>query len=408
MSTNLFDLDAELDVRNYVKVRRKAVLNDTITFTIYVYNDNQPVDLTKFNVEFRAILPISGLVYSEVDNITKNNNVLTITCDSFMCSEVGEVVGSLRIWNTELKQKSSYQIVLKVLSNTGSATNTNSESVLSALSSLDLAINKYLELKVDIDSSIIEGRNLIQELNTSITNANDCDSKLKATISDSLIKTDILKQTIDDSVAKNTQLNTAIDNSVQAKTSLENTTTIGRDVLNQITTKNNEAIKTKSELDGSIAEADSKLQEFKNFDTDQIVEKSNRIYDEMFAEYELCTVEHRLNCIPNVQLLLNSGAFGKGGFGLVPFGGSSDCSYGTYKIRYISKGKFIIIVSKNYYYENAVVTRDTDYEYTINFNGNDNISMKVQLYSLPNDTATYLGDENENYLIDEQGRYILG
>lgn len=383
----------------------------TPTLIFFLKNDGYDIDSSQYKIELSVHNEKYNVDYIQTNiNITKEVGKVTIKCTNDISKYGGLCKGVIRFWKDDDVYAFSRVFTMNVIPHPidpngdgkpAESTLTQLEILLGSIDLVDGLIERFNKV---IEDATVK----ITELNTTITTANNSDSKLKATIADSLIKTDILKQTVDDSVDKNAELNATIDNSKSANDKLNNTITTGQSILNQITNKNNEAIKTKSELDASIAEADEKLEEFKNFDTEQIVEKSNKIYAEMFAEYELCTVEHRLNCTPHVQLLLNSGAFGKGGFGLVPFGGSSDCSYGTYRIRYISNSKFIIIVSKNYFYDNAIVTRDTDYEYTINFNGNDNISMKVQLYSLPNDTSIYLGDENENYLIDEQGRYILG
>ena len=162
MGDKLFDLSTDVDVKNYTKVRCKAVLNDTIEFRILCYNLGEPINLEDYNVEFRACLK-SGVIYSEVDNITKQGNLLIIDCDSFLCSEVGEVICSLRIWNSKLKQKSSYQIIIKVLSTLNANTPPNDKSVLSALNSLDLAINRYIELRASIDEGIELAEKTIDE-----------------------------------------------------------------------------------------------------------------------------------------------------------------------------------------------------------------------------------------------------
>ena len=82
--TSIFEIDdIQVDMKNYTKLRCKSALNDSVIFKFLVYNSNSPVNLDDYHIELRARLPKSGQIYSEVDNITKSGNLLTIVCELF-------------------------------------------------------------------------------------------------------------------------------------------------------------------------------------------------------------------------------------------------------------------------------------------------------------------------------------
>ena len=360
LSDELFNLTTDVDVKVYQKVKCRAVLNDTINFKIYCYSDNQPIDLDKYRIEFRALLPKSNSVYSEVDNITKDGNILNITCDSFLCSEIGEVICSLRIWNTELRQKSSYQIIIKVLSTLSSDERINNQSLLSAVESLDLAINKYMELKVDLEDKIIEAKDLIEKskqsneiLNTTINNASEINNTLNETIDNADNINQILTNTNNIANSTNTILNNTIDNA-----KLED---------NKLTNINQEAIQHKKDLTDLINTADGKLEEFKNFDTSQIASRVGDTYNELYPEKELCTITHNLDCMPDIQLIYLSGAYGIGGYDESSYGGTGIMNKGSYKVEYIDNNILKIYIANNYYISDGVVVKDETNEYDYSY-----------------------------------------
>ena len=354
---NLFNLETDVDVKEYTKVRCKAVLNDTIMFRIECYNLNRPIELNSYNVEFRAVLP-SGQIYSEVDNVTKEGNILNIRCDSFLCSEVGEVICSLRIWNSELRQKSSYQIIIKVLSTLGSGTAINSNSLLSAVDSLDLAINKYIELKADVYKGVKKAEDTIKTLNTTIDTGNNINNTLNNTITEAN--------------KINNTLNTTINNAKSINIDLKNTTNEAITENSKLTIENNKAIQNIHDLTDLNNTAEQKLQEFRNFDTNQIASRVGNTYNELYPENELCTITHNLNDMPDIQLIYVNCGYNIGGFDEGVYGGNGVMNKGSYKVKYLDDNSFKIFISNNYNILNANVEKVNDKQYVLTSDTSNN------------------------------------
>ena len=201
-NTEIFEIDnRDIDLKNYQKINIPVALNDTIILKFDIFNNNAPVDLTDFNIEFRAYLPKSIVPYSQTDNIVKSGNTLTITCDKELCQEIGQIQATLRIWNSQMLQKSNYLIVLKVMSTIPSDEVISSVATLSALNSLDWAINRYLELKVDLMGQITLAETTLSNLTNEVTLANT---------------------TLGNMVAENTLLITSYNNAVTMNDKLDN------------------------------------------------------------------------------------------------------------------------------------------------------------------------------------------
>jgi len=233
--TSIFEInDVQVDMKNYTKLRCKSALNDSVIFKFLVYNDNAPVNLNDYNIELRARLPKSGQIYSEVDNITKSGNLLTIICDSRLCNEIGEVMITLRLWDNTYKQKSNYLIVLKVMSTIDSDEKIADSSVLSALNSLDFAVDRYLELKVDLLDQITIGNTLLTNLISNIATGNTLNTSLIKNMTDGTILNNSL-------ITQNTQAN----NNIPILTKQNNTATNNIPIL---TTKNAEAVTNNANL----------------------------------------------------------------------------------------------------------------------------------------------------------------
>jgi hypothetical protein len=76
--TQIFEIQSDVDLKTYVKIRNKACLGDSVIYKFNVFSENAPVDLSKYKYEMRARLPKSGQVYSETDNIVASGNELTV------------------------------------------------------------------------------------------------------------------------------------------------------------------------------------------------------------------------------------------------------------------------------------------------------------------------------------------
>lgn len=404
--TSILELEnKEIDVKEYQKIHLKTVLNNTVMLKFYLYNNNQPVDLSQWNVEFRASLPKSKNIYSEVDNITKDGNLLTVTCGDELTQEIGDVISYLRIFNSQSQQCSTYQIVIRVLSTINEDEQVATKSTLSALRSLDLAINQYVELQADLFKGIQEATVKIKEISTAIVNANTAKDNLNTARDNADIMNGILITTTNNGNTTNNNIQNSITQGNTLKNGLDTSIQSGQNTKQALDTSNTNAINTKVDLNKGIIEAKDLLDDFKNFDTSQIVEKTSQMFNEMFSINELVTIEHNLNAFPLVQIIIASDGYGTATWGTSPYGGRSECSLGTYKAKYIGKNKLKIIVSNNYYKTNPILDKINDYEYKITFE-DEAIHYNIKLLVVDNNN--YLVDQNSDYIGDELGRYLIG
>ena len=216
--TQIFEVESDVDLKTYVKLRNKACLGDSVVYKFKVFSENAPVDLSKYKYEMRCRLPKSGVVYSETDNITVNGNELTVTCDNVLTAEVGEAIITLRLVDiTTYQQKSNYIIILKVMSTIDADEEIQTSSVLSSLSSLDYAINRYLELKVDLMAEVTLAEKALSDLinevsigNTTIINAQTINTTLLNTYNNANLLNNDLKNNINSATNLNAQVQTNI------------------------------------------------------------------------------------------------------------------------------------------------------------------------------------------------------
>ena len=380
---DLFTKDnVEVDFKEFEKIRIKAVQNDTLILNFTVFNNNQPVVLSDYNIEFRANLP-NGNIYSEENTITINGNELKITCDSTVTQAVGEVNATLRLWTRDEKQTSLYKIIIRVLS--VGESNTVSRSTISALEHLDSSINRAIDLtktfdedmKIIVDASA-KALDLIETLN-------DNNNKLKQTIEKGENTQKNLDDKISDAENEIVKFKTAIDEKITqsntAKGNLENAYSTANDWLSKLDEKNNiskqncdlldskneRAETNKSSLDSSIAEAEEKLEEFKNFDTSDIVVNNNIMLKELICNNELCTLIHTSNKqYPIIQMLYYKDGFGMGGFGQGVAGGTApECNLMQNKVTYIDDNTIRIFVPENNYIKNNSIQKHNDDEYLL-------------------------------------------
>lgn len=403
---DLFVFDTEeIDVKEMRKIRIPMIQNDTPILKFRVYNYGEPLDLTEYHIELRMFL-VNGELYSEEDNLSVEGNEITIKCDSTVTQAVGENVGSLRIWNKTYKQKSTYQIILRVKSVSDyEESGKVSTSTISILEHLDASICRAIDLKTDFEAQIEVALKTKEELESNVITASESDTKLKQTIVNANESNNTLKNTINSATTSNTELSNAITLANNTKTNLDKSIGNGNAIKTELNDCIANSITKKNELQSVVDVADEKLEEFKKFDTDQIVEKTNNLYNEMFPTKDLIAIEHNLNVNPLVQFTIVNEGYGLGGYGNTSYGGISECNLGTYKVKYLSKNKLTITVSNNYYKENPIVDKVNDYEYNLTFN-NYAKSMNVKLLVVDNNS--YLIDEEGNYIIDELGRYLMG
>ena len=380
---DLFTKDnVEVDFKEFEKIRLKAVQNATLILNFTVFNNNQPVTLSDYNIEFRANLP-NGEIYSEENAISINGNELKITCDSTVTQAVGEVNATLRLWTKDEKQTSLYKIIIRVLSVGGS--NTVSKSTISALEHLDISINRAIDLTKtfdkDMDTIVKASEKALDLINT----LNDNNNKLEQTIKKGESTQKDLDNKISDAEDEIAKFKTDIDEEITkantAKANLEASYSTANDWLSKLDNKNNiaeqncdlldskneRAETNKSSLDSSIAEAEEKLEEFKNFDTSDIVVNNNTMLKELICNNELCTLIHTSSKqYPIIQMLYYKDGFGMGGFGQGVAGGTApECNLMQNKVVYLDDNTIRIFVPSANYIENNSIQKHSDDEYLV-------------------------------------------
>lgn len=384
----IFDTE-EVDVKEMMKIRIPMVQNDTPILKFRVYNYGEPVDLSEYHYEFRGFLP-NGELYSEEDNLTISGNEITIVCDKTVTQAVGEAICSLRIWDKSYKQKSTYQIILRVKSVSSYDENHEvSYSTISVLERLDEAICRAIDLKIELNETITLAEETDEKLKQTIAEANKSREDLQITINNSNNINNQLKETIKKAEDTDDKLNTSITNANNINTTLDNKITLANNTKKDLEDTITESVSKKNELHGEIIIADEKIEELKKFDVDGIVQKTNELYNETFPKNDLITIKHNLNCYPLVQFITTSDGYGKGRYGETIYGGSFACNLGNYETVYIDRNKLKIIVSDNYNLPDPILNKVNDYEYSITSDTTEN-SINIKL--IDNETFDKISD----------------
>jgi hypothetical protein len=366
--TAIFEIsDINVDLKNYVKIREKACLNDTLTFKMLIYSENSPVNLSDYSIDFRAILPKTKYVYVESDNITKDGNEITVVCDSILTSEVGEVLITIRLFDTiTYQQKSNYIIVLKVKPTIDADEQLAETNILSASSSLDNAINKYIQLKTDLSGGIAQGTTLLNDLKTQIPTANTTRNNLNATITNAN--------------NTNTVLDSTITNGSKLKSDLTTLNAEANFIIPDLVAKNATGQTTKSDLDAEILSANQKIIDLQAFDSTKVVYNTNIMLNEMYCNNELLSINHNLNGYPIVQLVYTQYGAGVGGAGNFPAGSNSECNLMQNKTVYTDNNNLTIYVPNNYYFASPSIEKVDNYTYVISFlSSNNSILIKLKI-----------------------------
>ena len=51
--TQIFEVESDVDLKTYVKLRNKACLGDSVVYKFKVFSENAPVDLSKYKYEIK-------------------------------------------------------------------------------------------------------------------------------------------------------------------------------------------------------------------------------------------------------------------------------------------------------------------------------------------------------------------
>lgn len=377
--SDIFTYDfQDLDLKESIKLRTKCQQLDTIVLQFNIYNYDIPVDLTNFNIEFRAVKS-DGTFYSQVDNITKVENTLTISCNNQLTSVNGKTVCSLRIFDDSQNQKSSYFIVLNVTGIVSNYDRVVSRNLVDILERFDEDVNLAMKLSTVFKEDINEANILDTSFKQSIIDANTS----KIALDSSTAIANATKSALDTSITSGNNTKSALDTSTAtadaSKTALDASITSGNTVISNLDLDKANVNTLNDTLITTIANADAKLQEFENYDTTNLVPLSNIMLNEMYCNKELLSINHNLNGYPIVQLVYTEYGAGVGGAGNFPAGGTdSECNLMQNKTVYTDNNNFTIYVPQNYYIENSVINKINDYKYIVTFT-NSTRSILIQI-----------------------------
>jgi hypothetical protein len=363
MADNIFTYESQdIDLKECIKITTNCQQLDTIVLQFKVYNYDTPVDLTNFNIAFEAVKS-DGTLYGQVDNIIKSGNSLSITCTNDLTSVIGRVNGTLRIWTEDFSQKSSYFIVLNVFGiDTGD--NAVSRNFVDVLERFDTDVNLALKLSKTFKDDITEAQRIETDFASKIPQANQIDTTLNNTISNA--------NTI------NSTLTNAINNGNILEGKLSSDITIGYIVKSDLEASIAGVNSLNDTLITTISNADDKLQEFKNYDTTQLVPLSNTMLNEMYCNKELLSINHGLNGYPLVKMTYTEYGAGIGGAGDFPAGADSDCNLMQNKTIYKDSNNMTIYVPQDYYIANPSINKLNNYKYIVTFT-NSTRSILIEL-----------------------------
>jgi hypothetical protein len=362
--SNIFTWEAQdIDLKECIKVSINCQQDDTVILQFNIFDYDIPVDLTNYNVSFIAKKP-SGLVYGQAQNITKSNNLLTITCDSQLTNEIERTIGTVVITDNSGNRKGSYFIVFNVFGILNNDDRVVSKNFVDILNRFDEDVVIALSLETSFANNIETAQNIADDFAVKIPQATNIDEQLNNTINTG----NTLELKLTNDITIGTPLNAKLE------TNLEMADTVKSELVLASATANID----KDALITKIAEADDKLIQFQNYDTTEIVPKTNLMLNEMYCTEELLTLNHGLNGYPIIKMTYTEFGAGIGGAGDFPAGADSQCNLMQDKMIYTDSNNVKILVPLDYYIANPQVNKLNDYKYVITFT-NSTRSILVEL-----------------------------
>lgn len=380
MGSNMNELrtfkSTQLDIKENRQVKMIMQQNDDPILKFRVYNYGTPVDFTDLRVGFMG-LKDDGELYVDTDNIEINNNEVTITCDRQLTTCSGRTECQLWIWDKAHKRVATYKVIIivkpSVLEEDGV---TVSQSVITILDKLDLDIVTAVDLEIKFKQDIEDAKEILELLESKITIADESKTQLQDKIDESnLTKADLIteNQICQDSLQElkdqNDIVNQTIENGKKNVQEILEAVEKSDSANDSLNAKIEESEVAKGLLQDKIDEATSKLDEFKNFDTDELVEKTNKTYNKLMPTNELITINHnlysKLKRKPIVQAISYTWGLGIGGLGEHPLGGSSSEVINGLGIIHEDSNTISLKVPEDYKMENTTVKKANDYEYII-------------------------------------------
>lgn len=361
---NIFTWELQdIDLKECVKIKTNCQQNDTMVLQFKIYDYDSPVDLTNYNVTFVAKKP-SETIYGQTENITKLSNSLTITCDSQLTSETGRTVGVVVITDNSGNRKGSYFIVFNVFGILNDEDRVVSKNFVDVLDRFDEDISIASLLSDSFKEDIETAQAISEDFAEKIPQAQTTDTTLN--------------NTIDEANNINSILNNTINTGNILDSSLISHITNGNTVNSNLTSNISSGGQTNDQLTVTIGTAEDKLQEFKNYDTTNLVPLSNTMLNEMYCTEELLTINHGLNGYPIVKMTYTEFGAGIGGAGNFPAGADSQCNLMQDKMIYTDSNNVKILVPLDYYIASPSINKLNDYKYVITFT-NSTKSILVEL-----------------------------
>lgn len=374
-----------LDINNKYTVYADCMQNDDIILHFKIFDKSIIADLSNYNVRLKAFKR-DQIPLVQQTKMTMAENEVTIQAHKQLTTTAGIVKSELQfIDKSTLKKKSTFYIEINVTADVFNVSDTLSAPTCTLLEEMD---NKLDQLEDAIDEAekktaeFQEDMKVIAEAsekaNNLIDDLNDSNNKLQQTIDNSKVAKAELEETIENA---NTAIDAEIEKGNEAKKNLEDTYSIANDWLSKLQkenvvtnqnielldTKNNLAETNKTALDEANAEAQEKLEEFKKFDTNGLVQANRTMLNELICDNELCNITFsNVGRYPLVQMLYYENGYGMGGFGEGAAGGTApECNLMQNKTIYTSDNTLRIYVPKDNFIENNTIVKKNDNEYLL-------------------------------------------
>lgn len=392
-----------LDINNKYTVYADCMQNDDIILHFKIFDKSVVANLNDFNVRLKAFKRDNIPLIQET-KLSITGNEVTIQGHKQLTTTSGIVKTELQfIDKSTLKKKSTFYLELNVTADVFNVSDTLSAPTCTLLEEMD---NKLDQLNDAIDTAekktaeFQEDMKVIAEAsekaNTLIGELEDSNNKLQQTINNSQAAKSDLETAINSaedaetSIANkvdieserfNGLIDAEIEKGNEAKKNLEDTYSTANDWLSKLqkenaTTsqnielldnKNSLAETNKTALDEANAEAEAKLDEFKKFDTDGLVQLNQTMLNELVCSNELCNITFsNVGQYPFVQMLYYENGYGMGGFGQGAAGGTApSCNLMQNKVIYTSDNTLRIYVPKDNFIKNNSVVKKNDNEYLV-------------------------------------------
>lgn len=367
----------EIDFKEDRSIKFKCMQNDDLILKFRIFNYGTPVDLGTLHIEFRASKP-DGEIYSETDNIELTSNEIEIKCDRQLTNVSGEVDCQFRVWNPlNYKQVSSNYIRIMVDKGVAEGDDfTASSSLISSLDHLDQSICRAVDLETEFDNAIKKAEDVMAVLEDDIKLGDECKQQLQdkideaeTTKADLITENQICQDSLQELKDQNDIVNQTIENGKKNVQEILEAVEKSDSANDSLNAKIEESEVAKGLLQDKIDEATSKLDEFKNFDTDELVEKTNKTYNKLMPTNELITINHNLYNIlkrkPIVQAISYTWGLGIGGLGEHPLGGSSSELINGLGVIHEDSNTISLKVPEDYKMDGATVEKVNDNEYCI-------------------------------------------